>query len=601
MEPLELAAIVATIVAGIVAVYALLAGSQPLPDVLKKLWAKLRQKGRPPSREERGGELRLRDRRFGSLDSQTPYEVRAGVPNVDQVVNRIKELVSSSKYDQAVSIGKETLDALAELGKQDKLEYQLAVGELAVWYAHALIYVGQPKNAISLLQEIIASLERQRQHRTVPSFGSWRWNLVLGRAHNHIGYASWMELGQYEVALKEFSASIPYFLAGECKEELATVYDNLGRVYGQLGYRTRAELLIDHGRQIRLDMHDDYRYALSLNSRAIVHLAFGQPYRALVLSEEARRIFEQQKERKGERGFGLALITKGQALRYLGTYWKYSARSAVEEYRGYLNDAIVTLRSAIRIFEDKVAEPVRLFQTYNELGCAYRELMDLGKKGDPESAREAERYLRKSIKLVEDKNPVLYVDACEDLAQTYFKGGDRRNATRWLRRAEEAIEAISSSYKLHKNVGIQAIPPTECIEDFWQQLGKVYMLRGHMTFDEGALSMPLDRRALREALEYYTLAAGYFGRFLERPLNPTPTPEDKQLYPRSRPRLANHRLFIGQVYDRLRLLKVEDLQYIQEVLRTLEEIYSLKPSWLAEFYEDTLGLLLQVRPFHNSE
>lgn len=82
-------------------------------------------------------------------------------------------------------------------------------------------------------------------------------------------------------------------------------------------------------------------------------------------------------------------------------------------------------------------------------------------------------------------------------------------------------------------------------------------------------------------MEDYTLAAGYFGRFLERPP--------------SRPQLANHRLFVEQVYDRLRHLNVKDLQYVQGVVQNLEKTYVLKPSWLTELYEDTLGLLLQVK------
>jgi hypothetical protein len=102
--------------------------------------------------------------------------------------------------------------------------------------------------------------------------------------------------------------------------------------------------------------------------------------------------------------------------------------------------------------------------------------------------------------------------------------------------------------------------------------------------------------ALRRAIEYYALASCYFGRFLQRPLNPNPSPEEKQLYPSYRPQLANHWLFTEELYNRLRLFSIEQLHYIRtEILESLKEDYLLEPSWLGVLFQEPLDLLRQVR------
>jgi len=394
-----------------------------------------------------------------------------------------------------------------------------------------------------------------------------------------------MDRGNYEAALREFSAAISYFLVEKrLAEELATAYDNMGRVYAQLGYRTRADLLIEHGRQIRQMIQNDYRYALSLNSKATADLAFGQPYRALVTSEEALGIFKQQ-GKPGIRGAGLALITQGRAQRYLGAYWRYCRNPARFEH--HLREAIKTLEEARDIFLS-VKEDIRVFQAYNELGCAYRELVALSQGSDTESALQARHYLEKSLEAApREKYPALYVDACEDLARTYFILGKRKEAEGYLRQAERATP---KDYKLGRNGQFCAVPPEECVEDYWQQLGKIHVLRGDMMFDKKrpCTSTP----QMRQAIEHYVLAACYFGRFLERPLDPSSVSEDEHLYPPSQPRLTSHRLFIEHLYGHLSQLEAEDILRIgQELLPELERTYVLKPSWLGVFRQEVLELL----------
>jgi tetratricopeptide (TPR) repeat protein len=579
---LELAAVLAMIVAGIGAIYAIFFGSRPLADVFREHWSRWKQRKQPGARASARVEMTPKGENPAPSDAAKHSDISAGITYFDEIVHDVRQRVSSSKYEEAVRMARRQRERMLTIGDRNSPEFQLALGELDVWYAKALIYTGSTDEAMGLLERVIAGLDGAHQRFAALSSGVKRWNVVLGLAHNHIGYANWMDRGHYQLALREFTTATHHFLVGAHQAELATALDNLGRVCAELGYRTRAELLLEHGKKIRDGLYDEYRYALSLNSSAIAHLAFGQPFRALVESEEALKIFRRQERDLGQRGSGLALITQGRAQRYLGAYQKYSHEKS--RFKEYLRQAVTSLKEAEEIFQ-VVKEDIRLLQVYNELGCVYREQMALGQGREVEAAPQAERYLTQCIKGAE-KYPALYIDACEDLARTCFLLGERREAEKWLRQAEEAVP---SAYKFARGSEPRTIAPPESVEVFWQELGKLYMLRGEILFDEKQIPTGVPEKGfpqdIERAIECYALAACYFGRFLEC------LPE-----PLSRPQLANHRLFVEHLYDRLRLFTAEELQHIEaNVLQPLQEAYHLKPAWRDVLYAEPLELLRQVR------
>jgi tetratricopeptide (TPR) repeat protein len=447
MELLEVIGVVAGVVA---TVWAVFFGSKTLRDVLKG-WRE-KQKQRRPSLEGDAGPVIS----GGERDS-IPGPLHQFLPDFTELVEDVKNCVSSIRYEDAVSIAKRYREEMVAIGDENDPVFRLVLGELDVWYAHAQIYTGATDEAIERLQAVITTLEGQGRlyEKSGESIllGKRRWSQVLGRAHNHIGYAYWMDHGNYEAALKEFSVAISYLLAEEqLREELATAYDNMGRVYAQLGYQSRAELLIGHGLRIREVLQDSYRHALSLNSKAIMYLAFGQPYRALVTSEEALEIFRRQGDR-GIRGVGLALLTKGRAQRCLGAYWRHSYQPS--KFEKELRDSIKTLEEARGRFH-VVKEDIRLFEAYNELGCAYRELLTLSQGSDTESAVLAKKYLEKSIEEApREKYPALYVDACEDLARVHLILNEHKKASCLLR---EAVKAVPDHYKLRKGIQLSIVP-----------------------------------------------------------------------------------------------------------------------------------------------
>ncbi len=533
--------------------------------------------------------------------ARTSYSTALGESErFNAYIEKIKSYMRSSEYKQAVSYAEESLAEMAHNTSLTDPMSQFGLAEFEVWYAQALIYTGQTQSAITRLNLIIQRMNTL----ALPSSSAveQRWNLIVGRAQNNLGYANWMDLGHYESALNAFRTAVNHFRAANLREELATVYDNMGRVYAELGYQIWAELLIEHGQQLRGELPDIPRRALSLNSNAIAHLAFGEPNHAFELSQEALAVFKQHNNR---RGVGLSLLTMGRALRYLASP-TYLKRNNPLDRMKKLEHAERVLRSAESNFV-KIGERVRLFQAYNELGCVYRERIDLYRQqGDDDSvlrsANLAMEFLEKSVKIAKGQGPrnhcdypPSYSDACVDLAQTYFLIGDCKNALKWIKSAEGSIPR---SYKFVRSVTrmtSQLDRYDEGSEDFWQQLGKAEVLRGRIELDKlvpfGHSSKRVNPRDLLRVITHYTLAAGYFGRFITRPLNS----DNSSLYPDYRPSLENHRIFVEQLYNILFKLEPEDLKSIKsEILPEILTQYHLDPVWLEGFYSNTLDLLLNM-------
>lgn len=507
-------------------------------------------------------------------------------------VEKVKECVRSSRYSEAVRYADEEWTRVTAYPGLPSPQLQAPLAELGVWQAHALIYTGDTDRAIELLHEVIKNSESDDK-RKVRELSPQRWHLVLGRAYNHLGYTHWMVLGHYELALQEFRKAIKHFVNGgdELKEELATTFDNMGRVYAQLGYQMRSELLIEHGLRIRQEIanqesKDFYRYALSLNSSAIGCVASGETYRALALSEEALKHFQSCEPQHGKRGEGLALITKGSAERFISTF--INNRDQAKEF---LNCAETDLKAALDVFrqerdeDNNVKEPIRLVQALNELGCVYREFLTLQVYDRDHLLRNevplAINCFQEGLAIAEQHEYWLqYVDTCEDLAQTYYLSG---NPSRAKEQIELADNVIPSSYRFQQKDNNQKILPEHYTEEYWQLLGKLYIMRGQMR--------GRGWHEIQKAVEDYTLAVSYFGKFLSRPLNR----ENISLYPSVQPQLANHRLFVQRLYDSFRSLTEFQLNSARSIANQLVGKYNIDPTWIETFYEDTLDFLLDMQ------
>ena len=536
-----------------------------------------------------GFDMRMRGEVMAFLDSQSPvdWQLLRATPdlveefNCNSAANWVKRLMVRGENERAVSLAEQVRDTHPEKCPLDDPKFASARADLIVYYAQALIYTGNVQQAADLLQQVIAKhegkyLAEQLALKEADTYEGWRRNLLLGRAHNNLGYAHWMYLYHYRAALKEFRAALPYFRASELWEELANTNDNMGRVYALLRHPTRAETLVDEGLRLRRQLGLDYRVGLSMNSRAIVHLEFEEPHRARPLSAQALSIFEQLGMK---RGIGLASVTLGRSLRHLGGLWQAGVYSR-EECEQLLSESAKHLDRAVSIFEGAVEEPIRLVEALNELGCTQRERSRLAQDMAPDrplvraTAADAVRHLERSVELAKKHRlQVWHVDSCEDLAQVYFLHHNYENTRICLERAEEQIP---EDYRIREGGAETKIPEEECVEAFWLEMGKVELLHGNLAFDVGTEggAKPATLEVLEEAARHYLLSAAYFEKFSER--------------------AVGLRATFRQIYDRFKHCTFTELQYLREkALPAIGDKYAIDVSRLGSFFEDTIGLAIE--------
>jgi nucleoside phosphorylase len=551
--------------------------------------------------------------------------------------NRIKEVdrgLSCTNYILAVEKGEAIVQEIGKQFEQDDIEIELILGEFWVSYSLALIYsgetLGDSDESTIWLNRVIDRFEKRKSlylkqdHLTRRQF-----LLVLGRAYNHLGYSYWMDRGHYEAALGKFLIALEYFCQGNWMPETATVYDNLARVYAQLGFRSHAEFLCKHGLSQREryyknktdEKENQYRFALSLNSSAIIQLTYGHSIQAYWESGRALTFFKQCITEKGERGEGLAVITKGTALRVLGSHWIYADNTTFSADNTtscdtYLQLAINNLLEAEKIFI-RVNENIRLLQIYNELGCAHREFYKLyinrGQDADADEAKNLAMSFFNKIVPVEKNTPIenpqyplIFIDTCHDLAQTIYIVLDKEDSSleneekialeeklnEYLNRAENIIH---QEYKFD-NSSHPVLTAEECIEDFWQYLGKIYILRGDLVWKKiPALNTDAKIQAMRqekieEAFKFYLLAAAYFGIYLDRPISP-----NNNYYPKEElQELEKNFQHTHNLYERLSVLSNEERVFVRDkVCKNVIKEYNLKSSWIDLFFKQSFNLLIR--------
>lgn len=278
-------------------------------------------------------------------------------------VQQMKSWMANSAYKKAASFGRRVWNE-----NMTTLFHCVVFAEFCVYYALALIYTGHAKKGITILQQIIIDIERGRNPLTVAKQNSQtvegkHWNWVLGKAYNNWAYAEWMNYGNHKRSIELFICALPYFIISEFEKELATTWDNMGRVYSLLGDHARAYQYVDDAFELRRKLPDVYRTALSYNSQAIVRLAAGEPHTAWEFAENALAICEQERKL---RGIGLAHITLGRIMYDLG---QSSEIKATQEW--FFKQSIAHLDKAASIFTTGIEEPVRLAEVYREIGYIY--------------------------------------------------------------------------------------------------------------------------------------------------------------------------------------------------------------------------------------
>ncbi len=537
---------------------------------------------------ETGFDLRLRNEVIAFFKSSSPIDqgFLQNTPDLlmefkrDSGANWVKRLSIRGENIRAIRVAKQLSDLGFDL-YDDTISSQFSQADLDVFHAQALIYTGQIPDAFPILNRVLSKLEGGAQPEEVAQFKDtdylmWRRNLILGRAHNNLGYAQWTALWHLNAAIHEFSKALPYFNVSQLKEELANTCDNNARVHAILRQQTHAETLVNEGLLLRQQLKREYRIALSLISKATVNLEFDKPNIGERLSRQALDICKSLGTLRGE---GLAAIVLCRSLRRL-TKLRSDGVYSTAECQAMLSEAAQVAERAKSIFSESVREPVRLIEANNELGCAYRERVQLAQEENPNSAitravaAQAVKIFEETLKLAKEKDlTVWYVDTCEDLAQVYLLRHDYKNVTDCLAQADRAIPVI---YKI-KDGNFTSIAEQDCVEIFWLMLGKIELMRGDLVFDQAIQSSAksVSHNTLRELLRYYLLSVTYFHQY-------------------SNWSLGAHSTF-RHLYDRIKLIGFDDRRYLQEEIPNIAKELKVDYQRFANFYGGAFGLTISAK------
>jgi tetratricopeptide (TPR) repeat protein len=335
--------------------------------------------------------------------------------------------------------------------------------------------------------------------------------------------------------------------------------------------RGQAQSLVERGLKLRRSIGHENRIALSLNSSAIVSLTFGEPYRAWQLSDEVKRIFENLQEK---RGFGLACITLGRALRQLS--------KCEDEYKDidcvqFLEEAIDNLKQAVLLFEQQVEEPIRRVEALSELGYTYADLantlsVNLINTPAVDYKKLAIETLEKASELAAGKYYVWYVQNCVGLAHLYSLNQDYEKAELWLGRANEVLSLsdVQVSNRDHTGTTIGSI------DGLYYQGGQIQLLLGHWALerDRSVCKLETLQENLVQALTHYIAATIHFSRFSKDCLN------------------SNSDIF-AEIFSHLHRFTIDDIRDAWKQVETTQNVScSDEASRLTDFWENVLLVMV---------
>jgi tetratricopeptide (TPR) repeat protein len=401
-------------------------------------------------------------------------------------------------------------------------EAPLFWAQLLTTYGEALAYTKAPtKNTLQALERAIEDAKKARK-RTKPDdiHQQWLINLTLGQAHNNAGYVNRVS-GDLGDALQWNEKALPHFIAIGDDAERANTLNNMAYCNALLGLPDLAETLNEEALQIREQRGQRYTLALSYNTRGLIHVLKDHPMWGV---RECQRALEVSRQAKEPRVEGLALIGLGFAFRKRGDQWKLGeVVYPPDEAAGFFEEGRKHLLEALAIFQNKVIEPSRVWETFNELGSLYcdwgwLERHHLSEAEAKVKYEEAIRWQEQAVELAHQVGLRLQeADSCDDLAQVWADLGDlptlgtaehRKEGREWLARAERLIPA---EFKLREKTGLARGGRPGA--SYWQLLGKTHRQRGLWEFRElkrGEYTSKQQAIRIERGIRYLALAAAYF-------------------------------------------------------------------------------------------
>jgi len=116
----------------------------------------------------------------------------------------------------------------------------------------------------------------------------------------------------------------------------------------------------------------------------------------------------------------------------------------------------------------------------------------------------------------------------------------------------------------------------DLVEEYFLQLGKIELLYGYLRYESGTTNNDqVLRKDLEKAVLHFAFSSLYFELYSKRSIG--------------------RETAYKQLYERFKKCKYEDLRYLHEkYIPNIAVDYALDPGLVSGFFEDTLGLALQL-------
>lgn len=391
--------------------------------------------------------------------------------------------------------------------------------ELRIREARALIYLGESKDwsrATKLLNDIIERGERlstaAEDIQNDPIL--WHKLSILAQAYRFRGYLLSLQ-GKLNSSAEDYYQSILLWRELKTKIELAHSLNDRSYVLAQLGQTDDALALANDALNLRRRVGRRSPVALSLNTLGIINRLKGDYNTALTMSWRALRLARFLGDTRAE---GLALNALAEARRRQVVS---DPDMQIDVRLSHLKQAESWADSARKIFEVSSERP-RLVRALIEVGCARRDQVRYLRLERPQDLKEIEKLRSQSEQMLRNayevsKSLAKYdrLDALVNLAWLgYYVNDDKLIQEVTSLAFEEADE-----YLLFRQTSSQkTIPNSEkAIEvGIWQQLGKLYVLRGFRVLCEFGSAPSKNPKLIQNAAYEHALGLEYTGLYSER-------------------------------------------------------------------------------------
>lgn len=453
----------------------------------------------------------MKERERTKRRQETPIQVLQRAADQEDVTRWLKRFIYIRRnYRRAVAFAAAMFEAVGQMPAEtnaqrmtrDSWQHTLLRSEWLCWEKYAQILQSRDvEGAVRTLSEIVVDLEKlldapvgkivfpdrgllgEEGYKGHPA--ETRLRRLISMIYNYLGFGK-AQVRHFRQAAKYYGKALYYVREVGYGAHRAYVLNNLARVESELGRRGRPLRLCFDALNLRRELGTDLPIALSYSTLALIYNDQNRPESAWKAAAKAvayaRRI-------EDSRTLGLALKHLGEALRRLANQSAHLDRLGqiqIEAPDALYEAALDILLEGKQLFEEGPAgsEKLRLIEYQIELGCLYRDRLQVIQKDTPEwrsTLNKALSALQDAISLAEKRNmSYMQIDALTNIAWTHYRA---QSASKLIKDSISRAEGLLDS-KAFLHPGDYP-PAHDAFEPFvFFQLSKMQHVQGRVAIEQ---------------------------------------------------------------------------------------------------------------------